>query len=197
MTTHFSRLSGLLLCTLLMGTLSACSGGDSSASQEQQINRTADAETPAQAETAVPADEQIILDENSEPLLQTTGGIYQRAAEYPKAVNLPLQFIDTINGKKLGVRVTLPADEHGNPAPGPFPVILTQSAYNTNLLSLMLLASLWGKSPAEIFHQFCKKELDWVICPLRSVRKACPSMSTFVGNGSRPRSSNCLSRPGP
>ena len=133
------------MCTLLMGTLSACSGGDSSASQEQQINRTAEAETPAQAETAVPADEQIILDENSEPLLQTTGGIYQRAAEYPKAVNLPLQFIDTINGKKLGVRVTLPADEHGNPAPGPFPVILTQSAYNTNLLSLML-----GKVPGNL-----------------------------------------------
>ncbi|HVL00033.1 MAG TPA: hypothetical protein VM553_09475, partial [Dongiaceae bacterium] len=44
-------------------------------------------------------------------------------------------------GKKLSVRVSLPASEKGVPAAGPFPVILTQSGYNTNLLSLLFLGA--------------------------------------------------------
>ncbi len=127
--TLFQSTRRLLIGLLLGGMLTACSGGDAS---DSTSNDTA-APTPS-----VPKDEQVILNNSAASLMETSGTIYQRAAEYPKAVNLPLQLIDTINGKKLGVRVTLPADKDGNPAPGPFPVILTQSAYNTNLLSLML-----------------------------------------------------------
>ncbi|MBA55064.1 MAG: acyl esterase [Pseudomonadales bacterium] len=143
MTAVFFQSTRLLIGSLLLGSvLTACSGGDSSVSDQTNAPVT---EAALETETATPNDEQIILDENSQPLLESSGSIYQRAAEYPKAVNLPLQFIDTINGKKLGVRVTLPADENGNPAPGPFPVILTQSAYNTNLMSLPL-----GKVPGNV-----------------------------------------------
>lgn len=65
--------------------------------------------------------------------------IYYRAADFPNAVNLPLQFITTSGGKKLSVRVTLPANEDGTPAAGPFPTVLVQSGYNTNLLSQMFM----------------------------------------------------------
>jgi putative CocE/NonD family hydrolase len=42
----------------------------------------------------------------------------------------------TSTGKRLSVRVSLPAETKGHPAPGPFPVLLVQAAYNTNLMSL-------------------------------------------------------------
>ncbi|RLU00924.1 CocE/NonD family hydrolase [Ketobacter sp.] len=147
MNNNFTKPAALLLGTLFLGgMLAACSGGDATETNSGSVpESTRGADSGNDAPTSIPASEQIILDEHSTPLLETSGTIYQRAAEYPKAVNLPLQFIDTINGKKLGVRVTLPADENGNPAPGPFPVILTQSAYNTNLLSLML-----GKVPGNL-----------------------------------------------
>lgn len=57
---------------------------------------------------------------------------YGRSAEYPGVVALPLQFITTRSGQKLGVLVTLPADANGNPATGPFPAILGQTAYRAN-----------------------------------------------------------------
>ena len=57
---------------------------------------------------------------------------YGRNAEYPGVVALPLQFITTRSGQKLGVLVTLPADAHGNAATGPFPAILGQTAYRAN-----------------------------------------------------------------
>ncbi|MEE2733266.1 MAG: CocE/NonD family hydrolase [Pseudomonadota bacterium] len=136
--------TAMLFCTVFLGgILAACSGGDATETNPTPAQRNTESST--ETTPVIPASEQIILDAHSTPLLESSGTIYQRAAEYPKAVNLPLQFIDTINGKKLGVRVTLPADENGNPAPGPFPVILTQSAYNTNLLSLML-----GKVPGNL-----------------------------------------------
>lgn len=60
---------------------------------------------------------------------------YQRPTSHDHYVNLPLQFITTSTGKRLSARVTLPANDRGSPAAGPFPVILVQSAYNTNLMS--------------------------------------------------------------
>lgn len=137
------RFFRILLCTIVAGSLlTACIGEDSSSSTGNQTE-TSSSET----EAPLAAAEKVILEGDAAAVLETTGNgtIYQRAADYPKAVNLPLQFIDTIYGKKLSVRVTVPADENGNPVPGQFPVILTQSAYNTNLLSLML-----GKIPGNL-----------------------------------------------
>lgn len=65
---------------------------------------------------------------------------YDRPDDYPNMVTLPLQFLSTANGKQLGAIVTLPADENGNPAPGPFPTILVQTAYNIGVISLMKVA---------------------------------------------------------
>ncbi len=62
---------------------------------------------------------------------------YSRAPEYPRAVTLPLAFIDTREGGKLAVFVSVPADANGDPVSGQFPVILTQTAYRIDLGNLI------------------------------------------------------------
>ncbi|TAK78938.1 MAG: CocE/NonD family hydrolase [Aquabacterium sp.] len=63
----------------------------------------------------------------------STWKTYTRAADYPKAVTLPVQFITMANGKKLAVLLTVPADADGKPVAGTFPSILTQTAYRIDL----------------------------------------------------------------
>ncbi|TGD75293.1 CocE/NonD family hydrolase [Mangrovimicrobium sediminis] len=62
---------------------------------------------------------------------------YARPADYPGIARQPLQFIETANGERLAVLVTLPGDADGNPVPGKFPVILTQTAYRIDLGALL------------------------------------------------------------
>lgn len=62
---------------------------------------------------------------------------YARDPEYPGAVTLPLQFIDTREGGKLAVLVSVPADKNRNAVPGRFPAILTQTAYRIDMANLM------------------------------------------------------------
>ena len=62
---------------------------------------------------------------------------YSRDPQYPKAVTLPLQFIDMAGGGKLAVLVSVPADADGNPVAGQFPAILTQNAYRIDLGNLL------------------------------------------------------------
>ena len=129
----FTRSLALAFTTI---ALISCSGGDgdqisnpSSASPQQTVDPT-----PA-PDTSLPVDK--VTEAKKAELTTIVNRFYDRPYEYSHMVNLPLQFVPMSNGKKLSVRVTLPANEKGVPAPGPFPVILTQSGYNTNLLSLM------------------------------------------------------------
>lgn len=62
---------------------------------------------------------------------------YTRAADYPNAITLPLQFITTSTGQKLSVLVSVPADIWGKQIPGTFPAILTQTAYRNDLGQLI------------------------------------------------------------
>lgn len=62
---------------------------------------------------------------------------YTRAAEYPNAVTLPLQFITTRTGQKLAVLVSVPADAKGKPVTGAFPAVLTQTAYRVDVGQLL------------------------------------------------------------
>lgn len=139
------------LVAVMAWGMAGCSGGDSHpdaaesenrSSQGTTISDTVDAGNSAESDNSgLPsAGETDQLDdhydENPPAIVEAP---YFREADYAYVVNLPLQFITTGSGKKLSVRVTLPANEKGVPAPGPFPVILTQSGYNTNLLSYMFL----------------------------------------------------------
>ena len=124
------------ILALLTGLMLACSGegnSDNSASSRSaatgSVQETQEPEPPL-AEPPLP----------DEPLPNNQSW-YQRPYEYSHMVNLPPQFVTMSTGKKLSVRVSLPANEKGVPAPGPFPVILTQSGYNTNLLSLIFMGA--------------------------------------------------------
>ncbi len=71
---------------------------------------------------------------------------YTRAEEHAKAVTLPLQFITMKNGKKLAVLVSVPADSSGNPVPGAFPVILTQTAYRIDVGQMLGTFAVTGNT---------------------------------------------------
>ncbi|TBO31377.1 CocE/NonD family hydrolase [Aquabacterium lacunae] len=80
------------------------------------------------------------LSQASTPVTSNAGAIwkeYTRAAEYPNAVTLPLQFITTRTGQKLAVLVTVPADASNKPVAGRFPAILTQTAYRIDTGQLL------------------------------------------------------------
>ena len=62
---------------------------------------------------------------------------YTRAADYPNAITLPLQFITTSSGDHLAVLVSVPADASGHAIAGRFPAILTQTAYRIDLGELI------------------------------------------------------------
>ena len=58
---------------------------------------------------------------------------YTRPADHPRIHQYPLEFITLRSGQKLGVLVTVPADEQGRPVDSRFPAILTQTAYRIDL----------------------------------------------------------------
>ncbi|MEE2732596.1 MAG: CocE/NonD family hydrolase [Pseudomonadota bacterium] len=120
------------LLVLFAGLILACSGED----KDPQV--ATDRSVEAATETPAPEAPEASLPKQSLPNDQLW---YQRPYEYPHMVNLPPQFVTMSTGKKLSVRVSLPANEEGVPAPGSFPVILTQSGYNTNLLSLLFMGA--------------------------------------------------------
>ena len=78
--------------------------------------------------------------ENGESRLATgnTDEHYFREEEYPEMVTLPLQYISTTSGNKLGVVVTLPANDSGMPVDGQFPAVFVHSAYNNTLLGKLM-----------------------------------------------------------
>ncbi len=71
---------------------------------------------------------------------------YDRAADHPNAVTLPLQFITLSSGKRLAVLVTMPADASNKPVAGSFPAVLTQTAYRIDLATFMGMVVTKGNS---------------------------------------------------
>jgi len=55
---------------------------------------------------------------------------YNPPALYPNTASLPMQYVTMPDGTQLAAYVTLPADSGGNAAPGAFPAVLMQTAYN-------------------------------------------------------------------
>lgn len=116
--------------------LSACGGGSSGSGGAEAISENRSQENQeTQADTPESDTDVIDSDTGDEPL-PALPGAYTRSADYPKINTAPLRYIPTTSGHQMGVRVTLPADANGAPAPGPFPVILVQSAYNIGMISI-------------------------------------------------------------
>lgn len=142
--TQMGRTTGGIVCrfalAMAVGYLAACSGDsdpqmtagmpDASLQSVQTTDQPVTTPTPSPPVNAEPATAAEVEDVMMN---------YHRPRDYEHTVSLPLQYIDTSVGKKLGVYVTLPANEKGEPAEGPFPVILVQSAYNLSMMSFLPL----------------------------------------------------------
>jgi putative CocE/NonD family hydrolase len=185
-----TRLAAMLqrsLALLVIGAaLTACSGSGGSdaafptAAPEQQTHdnadRPGDGQQPAQdptaadpvatdpdaAETPDAADEPYATDDpHTAP--DTSGAYYKRAYDYPEYVTLPLQFVTLSDGRRLAVRVTLPADANGNPVRRQFPTLLVQTAYNMSLISLLPMpggALLSSPDPFLVRHGYAQVSVD-------------------------------------
>ncbi len=73
---------------------------------------------------------QLVSVGNPEP---TQWQVYDRPPSFTHTVALPNQTITMSDGTKLFVKVSLPGFSANNPEPGPFPVVLTQTSYNTSV----------------------------------------------------------------
>ncbi|WP_223163230.1 CocE/NonD family hydrolase [Marinobacter salinexigens] len=75
--------------------------------------------------------------ESQQVRIETSGGTewqsYEREEVYPEAVNLGNFAIEMSDGIKLFAKVVVPGTDASTPAPGPLPVILTQTSYNSSL----------------------------------------------------------------
>ena len=70
----------------------------------------------------------------------------------------PLQYITMRDGKRLAAYLTLPADADGNPAPGPFPTVLVQTAYNG--VSGQFVPALGGADELLVTHGYASITVD-------------------------------------
>jgi putative CocE/NonD family hydrolase len=77
---------------------------------------------------------------------------------YPRIKEMPLQYITMRDGVQLAALVTLPADDSGNPLPGPFPALLIQTAYNEAIGRLVPIAG--GASPYLVKHGYATVAVD-------------------------------------
>lgn len=83
---------------------------------------------------------------------------YDPPAAYAGTVTLPLQYLRMRDGVRLAAYVTLPADAQGRAAPGPFPVLLQQTAYNGT--SGRFVAALGGADPYLVRHGYASVVVD-------------------------------------
>ena len=125
------------VAVVLLLSLVGCGGESSSSTTSSGQNVAADFERAVAATTESNAANQDDSQTNTESEQPEERKPYHRPLDYPKIDTSRLQYIDSTSGHRIALRVILPADENGEPMPGPFPVILVQSAYNTGMISLL------------------------------------------------------------
>ncbi|MEQ9546380.1 MAG: CocE/NonD family hydrolase [Marinobacter sp.] len=129
--------------TILVLVLGGCGGGSS-----QQVSDATDQPAEAEARPPVTGNESAeaprelmaLGSRNTEAQLVAVGDqeanqwqSYDRPPSFTHAVALPNQTITMSDGTELFVKVSLPGFSADSPAPGPFPVVLTQTSYNTSV----------------------------------------------------------------
>lgn len=122
--------------------LTACIGGSDGGSVEAVAQLpVGEASQPDPVRTTGPVATRSTLGTRSTlsqqvPVLES-GGLdwqpYERAEVFPNTVTLSNQLIEMSDGVQLFAKITVPALDADSPAPGPFPVILTQTSYNSSV----------------------------------------------------------------
>ena len=119
----------LCLGALLLGGCGGSGQSSSPQSGERPAPSVSASEPNASAESPAESGDPVAMQ------LDNADTFYDRPAEYPRVHIDPMRYIPISTGQQLGMRLTLPADDNGDPLPGPFPVILVQSGYNIGLMS--------------------------------------------------------------
>lgn len=83
---------------------------------------------------------------------------YDPPAAHAGIARMPVQYITMHDGIRLASYVTLPADAAGNPATGPFPVVLVQTPYNGVVGSQV--DALGGADPYIVRHGYATVVVD-------------------------------------
>ncbi|HET8706998.1 MAG TPA: CocE/NonD family hydrolase, partial [Pseudomonadales bacterium] len=140
-----SRLVKTVILSLMLGSaLTACKGeSTSSTPSNTNSSRSLSGENGAGAGGSGGSGS----GEASAPAPRVFAQAYERAEEYPGMVSMPLQYITTSSGKKLAVKVTLPADKDGAAVAGPFPVIMVQTGYNLTMIGAAIPALPFNNMP--------------------------------------------------
>ena len=146
MVRHFEDVrAGAWVC-IVAGILAGCNGGSGSSASADNLPITPTVAAPSYpgtgSTTGMTTTLGTRLTTSQTNAAVTANGTarwrnYARAADYPGIIKLPLQFITTRSGKKIGVIVSLPADANGNAVAGTFPAILSQNAYRIDLGNAM------------------------------------------------------------
>ncbi|MGO3296699.1 MAG: CocE/NonD family hydrolase [Marinobacter sp.] len=140
---------------VLAFALSACNEEGADQRQEQQVSSSETDQTAFSevSESLEPSDEPINAVPSPKKVLRASLGSrnalsedlpvtpetgaqwqdYSRAETYSSVARLPNQQITMRDGTKLFVKVALPGIRDDQPAQGPFPVLLTQTAYNASV----------------------------------------------------------------
>mgnify|MGYP001262296907 CR=1 FL=1 len=147
---HCLRYASILL---LATGLAACGGSSSSGG--------GDGSPPASASKATTLGTR---GETSQPYGRSAGNAkavwtdYDPPMTHAGGTALPTQFITMRDGVRLAVSVTLPADESGQAAAGPFPVILVQTSYN--LVMGQFVSAIGGADPYMTRHGYATVIVD-------------------------------------
>lgn len=151
-----TRLFYPILLALLSSLLMACGGGGSGGNGDGTERSATNSQTSTgndagnnQQDTSQSGNQDIVkVDQDGiETQPDPVDPRYRRPAIYPRVRTLPLQFITTSKGHKLGVYVSFPADAKGKPIEGKFPVIMTHSAYNLGITNLQQATGILVGSP--------------------------------------------------
>ena len=116
---------------LITGCGAGSSGGGDASAGDNEPRTLVQSESGALNDTV----ENLPVIEDEQAAAVGGSALYDRPADYPRVHIAPMRYIPISSGQQLGMRLALPADEQGNPLPGPFPVILVQSGYNIGLMS--------------------------------------------------------------
>lgn len=141
MDTLLKNIYSRLVAGFLVVFLSACSGGSgSSVSVSDSPDDGVTSRLITSSGTTTTLGTRRLLSQTSTPVTDNAGALwqrYERPADYPNVYKPPLQFITLKSGKKLGVRVGIPADIYGKAVPGGFPAILMQTAYRNDAANML------------------------------------------------------------
>ena len=116
---------------LITGCGAGSSGGGDASAGDNEPRTLVQSESGALNDTV----DNLPVIEDEQAAAVGGSALYDRPADYPRVHIAPMRYIPISSGQQLGMRLALPADEQGNPLPGPFPVILVQSGYNIGLMS--------------------------------------------------------------